>query len=81
MIDAEIVIAACTVTGLAGSAAGWFGRHFTIKPTNGNGHLTKEDHELLCQPMKQQLADGSRQFEEIKSSLDMILNAMINKKN
>jgi hypothetical protein len=78
MIDAETVIAVCTASGLVGSAAGWFGRHFTLKSTNG--HLTEVDHEKLCAPVKQALQDGNRNFEEIKGTMNMILNTLLNER-
>ena len=78
MISTETIITACTVCTLGGSAAGWFGRHFTVK--SKNGHLTKEDHALICAPIKQALEEGNRRFVGMDQKLDMILNALISRK-
>jgi hypothetical protein len=79
MVSMEIIVVSCAVCTLGGSAAGWFGKNFTIK-RNGNGHLTKEDHVILCAPVKKELEEGNKKFEEIRDTMNMILNTLLNQR-
>ena len=81
IIAPDVVIAVCTATGLAGSVAGWFGKHYTLKSKNGNGHLTKADHEALCSQVKDRLVRGDKQFESIDRKLDNITGILMKRKN
>ena len=78
-----------TVAGLAAmAAAGGTGIGVAIKyagtifanEKNGHTKLTVSEHERICAPVKQRLSDGETHFENIEAKLDMVLNALINKK-
>jgi len=77
-VDANVIVAVCTVIGVGGSAVGWGSKHLMIR-RNGHTPLTKGEHALICAPIKQSLEEGHAHFTTIESQLNMLINALINK--
>ena len=43
---------------------------YILKSRNGNGKLTKTEHDRLCEPIKESLRRGEKQFDDLSDKSD-----------
>jgi hypothetical protein len=62
-----------------GVGMGWAAKHFQSS-RNGNGKLSKDDHEKICrlttEPFKERFIQGEAEFRELRQMIESKFDAM-----